>query len=75
MARVTVEDCLEKIENRFALVLITAERVKQLNKGSKRLLNCKNENPVTALREIAAGKVGPNEKREEIIEKNERGDE
>ena len=57
MARITVEDCLEKIENRFALVLLAAERVRQLEKGSKPLVETKNENAVIALREIAAGKV------------------
>ena len=57
MARITIEDCLEKIENRFALVLLAAERVRQLEKGSKPLVETKNENAVIALREIAAGKV------------------
>ena len=57
MARITVEDCLEKIDNRFAIIHVAAERVRQLDKGSKRLVNCKNENAVAALREIAAGKV------------------
>ena len=57
MARITVEDCLEKLDNRFAIVHLAAKRVRQLDRGSKRLVDCKNENPVTALREIAAGKV------------------
>ena len=57
MARITVEDCLEKIDNRFEIIHIAAERVRQLDKGSQRLVNCKNENAVTALREIARGKV------------------
>lgn len=57
MARITVEDCLEKLDNRFAIVHLAAKRVRQLDRGSKRLIDCKNENPVTALREIAAGKV------------------
>lgn len=57
MARITVEDCLEKIDNRFEIIHIAAERVRQLDKGSQRLVNCKNENAVTALREIAKGKV------------------
>lgn len=57
MARITVEDCLEKLDNRFAIVHLAAKRVRQLDRGSKRLMDCKNENPVTALREIAAGKV------------------
>lgn len=57
MARITVEDCLEKIGNRFEIIHVAAERVRQLDKGSQRLVNCKNENAVTALREIAEGKV------------------
>ena len=57
MARITVEDCLEKIDNRFEIIHVAAERVRQLDKGSQRLVNCKNENSVTALREIADGKV------------------
>lgn len=58
MARVSVEDCLEKIENRFDLVLLAAERTKQLYKGAHPLVDCKeNKEVVTSLREIAAGKV------------------
>jgi len=57
MARVTVEDCLERDENRFALVILAARRTRQLMKGSQQLVHSKNRPPVTALREIAAGKV------------------
>jgi DNA-directed RNA polymerase subunit omega len=57
MARVTVEDCLEHIENRFALVHLAARRVRQLAKGSHRLILSKNKDVVTALREIAEAKV------------------
>jgi DNA-directed RNA polymerase subunit omega len=57
MARITVEDCLEKLGNRFALVILAAERVRQFDKGSKPLVNTKNEKVVNALREIAAGKI------------------
>ena len=57
MARVTVEDCLERDENRFALVILAARRTRQLMKGSQQLVASKNRPPVTALREIAAGKV------------------
>jgi DNA-directed RNA polymerase subunit omega len=58
MARVTVEDCLEKVENRFQLVMLAAKRVKQLYKGAQPLIDPKNNRlVVTALREIAAGKV------------------
>ncbi len=57
MARVTVEDCLEYVENRFALVHAGAKRAKELARGAKALYKCKNTDIVTALREIAAGKV------------------
>jgi DNA-directed RNA polymerase subunit omega len=58
MARVTVEDCLEKVDNRFALVLLATRRTKQLLKGSQPLIDRTENKPiVTALREIAAGKV------------------
>jgi len=57
MARVTVEDCLEHEENRFALVVIAARRTRQLMKGAPALVASKNRPAVTALREIAARKV------------------
>jgi DNA-directed RNA polymerase subunit omega len=57
MARVTVEDCLEREENRFALVVLAATRCRQLMKGATPLVHSKNKPAVTALREIAAGKV------------------
>jgi DNA-directed RNA polymerase subunit omega len=57
MARVTVEDCLEREENRFALVILAANRTRQLMKGAQPLVHSKNKPAVTALREIAAGKV------------------
>ena len=57
MARVTIEDCLEKVENRYELVHLTAKRVKQLREGDSSLVKSKNKEVVTALREIAAGKV------------------
>jgi len=57
MARVTVEDCLQHVENRFALVHLAARRVRQLTKGSARLVPSKNKDVVTSLREIAVQKV------------------
>jgi DNA-directed RNA polymerase subunit omega len=57
MARVTVEDCLEREENRFALVILAAHRTRQLMKGAAPLVQSKNKAAVTALREIAAGRV------------------
>jgi len=57
MARVTVEDCLEREDNRFALVVLASQRARQLMKGAAPLVQSKNRAAVTALREIAAGKV------------------
>jgi DNA-directed RNA polymerase subunit omega len=58
MARVTVEDCLDKVENRFALVLLVSKRSKQLLRGSNPTVAGKqNKYVVTALREVAAGNV------------------
>lgn len=58
MARVTVEDCLEKVNNRFALVILVAKRAKQLLKGVQPVLPMKNNKYiVTSLREVAGGKV------------------
>ena len=60
MARVTVEDCLEKVENRFDLVMIASRRARQLQTGGKDpQVQAQNDKPtVLALREIAAGKIG-----------------
>lgn len=57
MARVTVEDCLEQEENRFALVVLAAQRTRELMKGDPALVNSKNKAAVISLREIAEGKV------------------
>lgn len=57
MARITVEDCLERVDNRFGLIHLAANRVRQLRKGAEPLVVCKNRDTVVALREIAAGKV------------------
>lgn len=57
MARITVEDCLEKVNNRFKLVMLASLRTKQLLKGAKPLVDSDNREIVLALREIAAGKV------------------
>jgi len=57
MARVTVEDCLEKVPNRFALVVLAAERARQIARGAPALVDCDNKPAVCALREIAAGMV------------------
>ncbi|GGY04254.1 DNA-directed RNA polymerase subunit omega [Litchfieldella qijiaojingensis] len=62
MARVTVEDCLDHVENRFKLVMISTQRARQLARGSRdALLPWENDKPtVMALREIAAGKINEN---------------
>ncbi len=57
MARVTVEDCLEHVENRFALVMMATARAREMRKGSERIFFSGNKEPVHALREIAAGFV------------------
>src|SRR5262245_66106512 len=57
MARITVEDCLEQVPNRFELVLLGARRAKQLLKGARPLVESDNKEIVTALRDIADTKV------------------
>ncbi len=58
MARITVEDCLEKIDNRFELVLTATKRARQISHGAEPLLEEENDKPtVIALREIAAGLI------------------
>ncbi len=57
MARVTVEDCLEKIPNRFQLVLVTVKRAKMLLRGGRPLVATDNKEIVTSLREIASGEI------------------
>lgn len=58
MARITVEDCLTKIPNRFQLVLAATYRARMLSQGHTPKVDCKNKPAVTALREIAAGQIG-----------------
>ena len=60
MARVTVEDCLDKVDNRFQLVLVATKRARQIANGAEPLVAVENDKPtVVALREIAEGLVGP----------------
>jgi DNA-directed RNA polymerase subunit omega len=61
LARVTVEDCLERVPNRFSLVILAAERARQIADGGRALVRCDNKPAVTALREIANGMVRFNE--------------
>ncbi len=57
MARVTTEDCLLHVDNKYELVHVATRRVRQLGKGSEPLVRSKNRMIVTALREVAAGKI------------------
>lgn len=57
MARITVEDCLKKVDSRFELVILAARRAKMIMKGAKPLVEADNRPIVTALREVAAGEV------------------
>lgn len=68
VARVTVEDCLNEENNRFALVVLAARRSRQLAKGGEALIECNNRPVVTALREIAEGKVRFNEDVKAVVE-------
>jgi DNA-directed RNA polymerase subunit omega len=59
MARITVEDCLHKVNNRFTIIHMAARRVRQLRKGAEPTVSAKNRDVVIALREIAAGNIIP----------------
>jgi DNA-directed RNA polymerase subunit omega len=66
VARITIEDCLKRVDNRFLLVNMVAQRVRQIREGSDYLVSSpKNEDVVVALREVAAGKIHIIEKEEE----------
>lgn len=68
MARVTVEDCVEKVPNRFDLVLLAAHRARILSSGAPLLVDRDNDkNPVVSLREIADGQLTPAEIEEDLI--------
>jgi len=69
MARVTVEDCVEQVTNRFDLVLLAAHRARVLSSGAPLLLDRDNDkNPVVALREIAETVVAPDELDEDLVQ-------
>lgn len=70
MARVTVEDSLQHVPDQFALVHLAALRYRQLHRGSPRLVESKNKDIVTALREIATGRVAFREDVQEVIMKS-----
>ena len=63
MARITVEDCQERVNNRFLLVQMAIKRVHQYRDGYEPLIDSRNKEAVTALREIAAGKIRPDDER------------
>jgi DNA-directed RNA polymerase subunit omega len=68
MARVTVEDCVDKVSNRFDLVLLAGYRARQLSGGAEPIVDRdRDKNPVVALREIAAKSLKPDDLKEEYI--------
>jgi len=68
MARVTVEDCIDKVENRFDLVLLASHRARMISSGSAITVDRDNDkNPVVALREVAEETVSPGDLKEDLI--------
>jgi DNA-directed RNA polymerase subunit omega len=68
MARVTVEDCIDKVENRFDLVLLASHRARMLSSGAPITIERDNDkNPVVALREIADETISPGDLKEDLI--------
>ena len=68
MARVTVEDCIDKVENRFDLVLLASHRARTISSGSQITIERDNDkNPVVALREIAETTISPDDLKEELV--------
>ncbi len=68
MARVTVEDCIDKVENRFELVLLASHRARQISQGAPITIDRDNDkNPVVALREIADETLSPDDLKEDLI--------
>ncbi len=73
MARVTVEDCVEKIDNRFELVMLASQRARKIGSGAPLLVDRDNDkNPVISLREIAEEKVSVEDLKEELIKSYQR---
>ncbi|WP_136162417.1 DNA-directed RNA polymerase subunit omega [Sphingomonas flavalba] len=69
MARVTVEDCVDKVPNRFDLVLVAAQRARQISGGADLTLDRdRDKNPVVALREIAEETIRPDDLRESVVQ-------
>ena len=68
MARVTVEDCIDKVDNRFELVLLASHRARQISQGAQITVDRDNDkNPVVALREIADETISPGDLKEDLI--------
>ena len=68
MARVTVEDCIDKVDNRFELVLLASHRARQISQGAQITVDRDNDkNPVVALREIADEMLAPEDLKEDLI--------
>ena len=68
MARVTVEDCVDKVPNRFELVLLAAHRARAITSGAQLVVDRDNDkNPVVSLREIASTKIKPDQLREDFV--------
>src|SRR6188474_466945 len=68
MARVTVEDCIDKVENRFELVLLAGHRARLISSGAPLTVDRDNDkNPVVALREIADSTISPGDLKEELV--------
>src|SRR5262245_52717202 len=68
MARITIEDCIDKVENRFELVLLASHRARMISSGSQITVDRDNDkNPVVALREIAERTISPNDLRESLV--------
>ncbi len=73
MARVTVEDCIDKVTNRFELVMVAAQRARRLGSGAALTVDRDNDkNPVVALREIAETTISVEDLREELVKNNQR---
>jgi DNA-directed RNA polymerase subunit omega len=68
MARVTVEDCIDKVENRFELVLLAAHRARMISSGAQITVDRDNDkNPIVALREVADETISPGDLKEDLI--------
>lgn len=68
MARVTVEDCIDKVENRFELVLLAAHRARMISSGAQITVDRDNDkNPIVALREVADETISPEDLKEDLI--------